>query len=298
MKYLITGGSGLLGADLVEELLRKKEEVHYTYLNNDMKISGAHSYKLDILEMEKTAELIKKLEPDVVIHTATIPSVDICEKDKELAYKINTLSTKKIAEVTKTIGAKLVYLSTTFVFPNSDSKFSEDDIPAPISFYGVTKLGGELATALSPNHLIIRTDQIYGWIKKGQKKTFVVNVLDNIENKKKVEVCSDWYNSPTYVKDLTTTIVSLLAKEKKGVYHVVGSTHLNRLEWGRKIAEVFGVDPNLIVGIDSSKINVPAKRPNCKIANDKAQQESGITLRTIEDGLLEMKKNRDNAQKN
>ncbi|MDO8554729.1 MAG: SDR family oxidoreductase [Candidatus Micrarchaeota archaeon] len=298
MRYLITGGSGLLGADLVEELLQRKEEVHYTYLNNEMKINGAHPYKLDILETKKLAELIKQIKPNVVIHTATIPSVDVCEKDKELAYKINTLATKKIAEVTKAIGAKLVYISTTFVFPNSTTKFSEEDIPAPINYYGVTKLGGELATAINPNHLIIRTDQIYGWIKSGQKKTYVVTVLEKIENDEKVEIFMNWYNSPTYVKDLSATIIGLLAKEKKGIYHVVGSTYLNRLEWGRKIAEIFGIDPNLVVGIDSSKKDIPATRTNCKIANDKAQKESGVTLKTIEDGLLEMKKIRDAAQKN
>lgn len=287
MKYLVLGGSGLVGHQLVLEL-GEGNDVHLTY-HSFVPSQNAFAHKLELQDHHKAAELVKSIRPDVVIHTVANPSVDWHERERTAAYNLNVLATAVVAGATKEIGAKMVYLSTAFVFPDIKKVFSEDDIPAPISFYGVTKLGGELAASKNPDHLIIRTDQIYGWTLPSQKKSFVVGTLEKLERGEKVEVCRDWFNVPTYVKDLSAAILSLIKKDSRGVYHIVGSSFVDRYSWAIKIAEVFGKDKSLVSGINSEKLNLPAKRPNVHLSNTKVINELGMKLMTVEEGLEDMK---------
>lgn len=288
MRFLILGGSGLLGRELVERLCGKGE-ISYTYYNNAAPVEGAKGYRLDLADGAAIGRVMDGAMPDVVLHTVAPPSVDWHEKERALAYATNVLGTRLIAEKAKKVGAKLVYISTAFVFPDIHGKvFAEEDIPAPINFYGVTKHGAEIAAATNPNHLIIRTDQIFGWARLGQKKSFVVGTLEKLEKGQPVEVCRDWLNSPTYVKDLGECISALVEKDKRGIFHVVGNTFTDRVSWARKIAEVFGKDPGLVKGIESSSLNLPARRPNAQVSNMKVQGELGVGLRTLDEALKEM----------
>jgi dTDP-4-dehydrorhamnose reductase len=289
MKVLILGGSGLLGCELASSLA-KKDEVTFTYFSNPVQIAGAKGYKLDLKDFDSVDRLIDGIAPDAVIHAVAPPSVDWHENERKAAYETNVLGTKAIAKKTKMMGAKLVYISSTFVFPDTGETFTEEDIPAPINFYGVTKFGAELAAAMNPDHIIVRTDQIYGWAHPGQKKSFVVGTLEKLERGQKVEVCKDWLNSPTYVKDLSKAISSLLAKDKRGIYHVVGNSFIDRVSWAKKIAIAFGKDPSLVIGIDSTTLKLPARRPNAKVSNEKVQEELGIRFMGVDEGLEDMKK--------
>lgn len=285
MRYLIIGGSGLLGFELVKRLARNNE-VAFTYLNNNnLNTRGSESYKIDLGDSGAIINLVNQLKPSVVIHCASNPSVDWFEKDKESAYKLTISTTKNLAQLTSKIHSKLIYISSAFVFPSINQIFTEADIPAPINFYGCCKLGGELASQLNKNHLIIRTDQIYGWGVKGQKKSFVEGTLEKLEKGERVEVCEDWFNSPTYVEDLAEAVIKLNSLDKKGIYHVVGSDFLNRYEWAKKIAHVFGKDGSLIAPISSKKLNLPAIRPNAHVSNQKISIETGIHLMGVEEGL-------------
>ncbi|MEW6036207.1 MAG: SDR family oxidoreductase [Candidatus Micrarchaeota archaeon] len=287
MKILVLGGSGLLGRELVSSLA-PSNEVTYTYFNNPGQVPGAKGYALDLADLAATERLMDGIAPEVVLHTVAPPSVDWHEREHAAAYATNVLGTRAIAEKAKKMGAKLVYISTTFVFPDAGRTFTEEDIPAPINFYGVTKWGAELAAAINPNHAIIRTDQIYGWSLPGQKKSFVVSTLEKLEKGQKAEVCSDWLNSPTYVKDLSLAVKGIMEKDKRGIYHVVGNSFLDRVSWARKIAAAFGKDPSLVVGIESSGLKLPARRPNARVSNEKAKEELGLRLRTVDEGLEDM----------
>jgi len=291
MRSLVLGGSGLLGRHLVLDLMHSGE-VSFTYFTNPHPIPGAQGHKLDLKDEKGLEGLIDEADPDIIFHAVAPPSVDWHEKERAAAYQINVSSTSIIAERSRDMGAKLVYVSTAFVFPDLEKIFNEDDIPAPINFYGATKLGGELASKQNPDHLIIRTDQIYGWSLPGQKKSFVVNTLDKLMRKEKVEVCRDWLNSPTYVKDLSEAILALTDQKKRGIYHVVGSSFLDRVSWATKIAVAFGQDASLIKGIDSSSMNLSARRPNARISSEKVGREEGISLKTVEEGIEAMRRDR------
>jgi dTDP-4-dehydrorhamnose reductase len=291
MRYLVLGGSGLIGYTIIKRLVGS-HEVIFSFYNNKLDVPGATAYKLDFRNFEALRKLVRTADADVVIHAVAPPSTDLHERDKQLAYEVNVAGTKVVAEETTDHDTKLVYISTAFVFPSSTQNFDEAAIPAPINYYGVSKLGGELATAYNPNHIIVRTDQIYGWTLSWQK-SFVVSTLNKLERQEPVEVCEDWYNSPTYVNDLAATILKLVELDKRGIYHVVGSSYLNRVEWGKKIAHMFGKKPELIVGINSETLNLPAERPRCKLVNKKVQLETGIKLKTVDEGLASMKHERE-----
>lgn len=292
MKYLVLGGSGLLGNEIVRSLVGENE-VTFTYLNNLLPVRDAKPYQLDLTDAAAIGRLIEGISPDIVIHTVAPPSVDWHEREHAAAYLTNVIGTKAVAEKSHALGAKLIYISTAFVFPDIAKAFTEEDIPAPINFYGAAKLGAEQAAHTNPDHLIIRTDQIYGWSRPGQKKSFVVGTLEKLENGQKVEVCRDWLNSPTYVKDLSSVILALAEKDRHGIYHAVGGSFLDRVSWAVKIAEAFGKDSSLVAGIDSAILKLPARRPNARISNDKIQRETGIRMKSVEDGLEAMKGDRE-----
>lgn len=288
MRYLVLGGSGLLGHRLVSSL-SGNGTVSFTYLNNPLKVAGAQGLRLDLAEPEAVAKTLQGASPDAIIHAIAPPSVDWHERERAAAYKVNVEATRQIAEYAKSSGAKLAYVSSSFVFPDTGKTFSEGDIPAPINFYGAVKHGAEIAAALAPAHVIVRTDQIYGWALPGQKKSFVAGTLEKLGRKEKVEVCRDWLNAPTYVGDLADVILRLLEKGLPGAYHVTGSSFLNRHEWGMKIARAFGMDPSLVTPIDSATLNLPARRPNVRLSTERVQQVLGMRLKSVDEGLEAMK---------
>jgi dTDP-4-dehydrorhamnose reductase len=289
MRYFVVGGSGLIGSELVRSLAQNNE-VSFSYNKNPIHVENCNSYEINLGRPSDVLEILERLRPEILVHAAAPPSVDWHEKERKEAYDISVLTTKAIAEKCRALGVLMIYVSTAFVFPGFDRVFTEEDIPAPVNFYGVTKLGAELATRANPNHLIVRTDQIYGWTLPGQRKSFVVNVLEKLSRGEEVEVCEDWYNSPTYVKDLSDTIIRLVGSDKRGVYHVVGDTFLNRVEWAKYIAKAFGRDPSLVVAIRSETLSLPARRPNARISNKRIREELGVKMKTVEEGLEDMRK--------
>jgi dTDP-4-dehydrorhamnose reductase len=291
MRALIFGGSGGVGSKISELMIKNNIDTFYTYFSNPLTIEGAKAYKCDITDRETVLNLFKKIKPDLVIHTIAIPSVDECEVNKNLALRINVEGTRNIVDGCKGVNGKIVLISTSHIFDGKKKIYNEKDEPNPINYYGITKLEGENIVLNSGlNFLIIRTDQLYGWIKKGQKGNTVVRILSNLNSGKVTEEIIDWYNSPTLTDNCTDVIFSLLERNKNGVYHVVGSDFINRYEWGLKITEIFNKDKNLIRPINSSKLNLPAKRPNARLDNKKAEKDSGIKLMNVEDGLIYMKR--------
>lgn len=291
MRYLVIGGSGILGSALVR-LLSVSGDVAYTYNRNSMAIGQARSFRLDLTDTSTVARLVRDVSPQAVFHTAANTNVDWHEREKDMAYKINVAATEAIARETAAIGAKLVYFSTAFVFPGGRRAFSEEDAPAPINHYGLMKKLGEDAARKNPDHLILRPDQIYGWPLESQKQTFVSSVLGRLERGEKAEVCEDWYNCPTYAEDLASASCMLVRMGKSGTYNAVGSTFLNRYEWALKIAAVFGMDRSLVVPIDSSRLNLPAKRPNVRLSNAKLLRDTGVEMKGVDEGLAAMRSSR------
>lgn len=288
MRYLIIGGTGVIGNKIVQHLLLKKEDVMFTFLNNRQIFEN--SYLLDIQDSVKTKNLIKKIKPDIVIHCAAISNIDLCETNKELAESINVLGTKNIVEGCLEVNAKIIYVSTSFVF-DGKRKYTENDSATPSTFYGQTKLKGEqIIQESNLPYLILRTDQPYCWIEKWQHTNSVIRVINSLKNNKKFFEIEDWFNVPTYVPDFVNATMKLIESKKEGIFHVSGTDFINRYEWAKITSKIFQLNSNLIESVNSSVLNLPTKRVDGNLNNDKLFQEIGMRMMGIEEGLKEMLK--------
>ena len=176
-------------------------------------------------------------------------------------------------------------------------KFTENDECNPSTYYGYTKSVGEKIIIESGlDYKIIRIDQPYGWKESWQEDNSVTRMLSNFK-KGLVKEITDWYNNPTYLKDIVYGVNKLMEIRKSGIYHIVGPDFISRFEWSKIVAEVFSEDPKKIEPIHSSQLDLPAKRARINLSNDKIT-ETGIKMKGVKeamtDMLLEKQTNSDN----
>ena len=286
MKYLIIGGTGVIGYKILQHIRKEDSSVKFTFLNNKEILKNSHF--LNIENLIETKNLIKKISPDIVIHCSALSNIDFCENNKKKAESINVLGTKNIVEGCKESNSKIVYISTSFVF-DGKKKYSENDNTSPSTFYGFTKFKGEeIIKDSNIPFLILRTDQPYSWIEQWQHTNSVIRVIDSLKKKKIFYEVNDWYNVPTYVPDFVNATMKLIKLKKEGVFHVSGSDFLNRYDWAILTAKIFQLNPDLIKAINSSSLNLSAKRVNGNLSNEKLFRETGIKMRGIKEGLMEM----------
>lgn len=294
MKILVLGGSGVIGYKIIKHLIENKNDVEYTYFQNRITLHKRHY--LDITKKEKTVELIQKVNPDVVIHTIAVTNVDLCEVNTSFADSININGTNHVIEGCKITNSKLVYVSTPFVFDGKRKQYSENDPTSPSTYYGVTKNEGEkIVKSSGLKYLILRTDQPYCWIEAWQHTNSVIRVLQTLRSGNILKEITDWYNRPTYVPNFVTATNELLKMKESGIFHVVGSDFINRYECSKKTAGIFGLDKNLIKPSTSDTLNLPAKRVNVNLNNEKLFEKTGIKMLGIEKGLTAMLKTKNSS---
>ena len=223
MRVLITGVKGQLGYDCVREL---KERGF-----ND--IIAIDKEELDITDKEKVHSFILNCKPDVIMHNAAWTSVDKAEECPELVKQINVDGVKYIAESAEEVGAKMVYISTDYVFPGSGDKFYEvDDKTAPTSVYGQTKLDGEYAAKVCSKLFIVRISWVFG----ANGNNFVKTMLKLGESHKELSIVCDQIGSPTYTHDLAKLLCDMIETEKFGIYH---ATNEGVCSWAEFAQEIF-----------------------------------------------------------
>lgn len=256
MKVLITGSSGTLGMKLKKVLKENDHDVYATF--HQSPIEKEKSFQLDVILAEDVDRVLKKVSPDVVVHTAAYTNVDGCEKDRDTAFAVNAQGTRNLADSAEKMGAKFVYVSTDYVFDGEKGFYKENDAANPINYYGTTKLGGEEAVKkICSEFIIARTSVIYG----ANKKNFVTWVVDALEKGKHINIVTDQHVSPTLNTDLAEQLVALIEKDTKGVFHTAGGERISRYDFVNVIADLFGLDKNLINPVRMADINWIARRP-------------------------------------
>ena len=249
---------------------------------------GERDLTVDITQKEPVKESIVSGAPDVVVHTAAETDVDRCERDRDLARRINVDGTANIADACSRVGAKLILISTDYVFDGNKGNYSETDEPNPISFYGVTKLEAERITSLSSsNSLIIRTSVLYGW--HPTKLNFVTWILKGLRERQILKVVNDHINSPTLANNLADAIRKAIQLDSRGMLHIAGNQRISRFDFARRIAKRFDLDENLLLPVQMSDLNWLARRPRDSSLNvGKAEKELSIELLEVDRGLEEM----------
>ncbi|MEK4176609.1 dTDP-4-dehydrorhamnose reductase [Aeribacillus sp. FSL K6-1305] len=228
MKVLVTGAKGQLGTDLVLLLSDRGYEVY-----------GYGREELDITNFDQVKRVIREIHPDVVIHTAAYTKVDLAESEPDQAFLINSYGTRNVAVVSEAVGAKLVYISTDYVFDGTaTTPYNEFASTNPLSVYGKSKLAGEqFVRDLHSKFFIVRTSWVYG--KHGNN--FVKTMLKLAQERDELMVVHDQIGCPTYTVDLANCVLELIQTEKYGVYHVSNSGHCSWYEFAKAIFEEAGI---------------------------------------------------------
>jgi len=289
MKILVTGGEGLLGTRLCK-ILSKKYDVISADINIIEERRNYKVIKLDITNKKEVEKNLTELMPDLVVHAAALTDVDFCELNHEKADRINVDGTVNIIESCKKINAKIIFISSEFVFDGRNGPYDEDAIPNPISYYGKTKKEAEDIVINSKlNYLLIRTTVLYG--KHKNKLSFVSWVVQQLKQGNQINIVTDQYTTPIWAPDLANAIAFLIDKDyfKNEIVHAVSPKVISRYEFTRKIAEVFNLNKDLIIPITSEKLKNPAPRP--KKAGLKTKKIMGLGFKplTIEESLKRIK---------
>lgn len=285
-KLLITGADGLLGKWTVA----LAENNHAVTPTDVTALQHPNAVKTDITDVEAVHQLFLKVKPDVVIHTASETNVDRCETERDRAWKINVGGTRNIAGACRDAGAKLVYISTDYVFDGEKSLNSEDDTPNPLDFYGLTKLEGERQVMhLCRNAVVLRTSVLYG--RHPTKQDFATWVITKLKQNQEITVVDDHFNTPTLAENLGHMILEVAAQDLQGVFHTSGCERISRYDFARKIAGAFGLDVALIKPIKMSDLKAwIAKRPRDSSLNTtKVQQVLSVKPLSINEGLSKLK---------
>ncbi|MFC0414198.1 dTDP-4-dehydrorhamnose reductase [Cytobacillus solani] len=246
-KVLITGGTGQLGSDIGELLLKQRYQV-YSFSKKE----------LDVSNYEQVEKTINEIKPDIVIHSAAYTKVDLAEDNQDTAYLVNAIGTRNIAIACEDIQAKLVYISTDYVFDgNKQGRYNEFDPPTPINVYGSSKLAGEhMVKDFHSQYFIVRTSWLYG--ENGNN--FVKTMLNLAENGRQINVVNDQSGSPTWTVDVAIKVSELIKTKLYGIYHVTNSSECTWFEFASKIFELAQKRVEL-VPISSEEFVQKANRP-------------------------------------
>ncbi len=247
MRTLIVGARGMLGSMLVKVL-------------EDWQPIGWDKEELDITDADQVREVLKELQPKVVINAAAYTDVDGAETNRDLAFSVNEGGVKNLAEVAKEIDALLVHYSTDYVFPGDKAGgYTESDSPGPaINVYGESKLAGERALiGIKPKFILQRSAWLYG----PNGKNFVQTMLDLAKKTPSLSVVSDQHGSPTYTKDVAIATKTLIEENyPSGIYHTVNSGQATWFDFAQKIFEYSDQTAD-VKPTTSAEFPRPAKRP-------------------------------------
>jgi len=273
MKILITGYKGMLGLDLVDIL--ENENQHELVLTD--------IGELDITNLEEVKKMFNQEKPELIINVAAYTDVDGCETNRELAYSVNSIGPKNLAIASNENGAKLLHISTDYVFPGNNTKpYTEDDKTDPQSYYGLTKLEAEkFIKENMKNYFIVRTAWLYGI----NGKNFVKTMLNLAKNNSEITVVNDQRGSPTFTVDLAHAICELIKTDKYGVYHVTNSDECTWYDFAKNIFELANMDVT-VKPVNTEEYPTPAKRPKYSVLSHKKWNSSGFKpLRTYKNAL-------------
>ena len=280
MKVLITGANGQLGTDLCKVL-------------KDVEASPLSHSDIEIADMNSVNSAFNRCQPEVVINTAAYVRVDDCESEPNKAFLVNAIGARNVAVATQRFGAKLVHISTDYVFGGEDKPgtnlYTEFDTPSPLNLYGKSKLAGEnLVQHLCSRHFIIRTSGLFGSAgASGKGGNFVETILKLARQQEELKVVNDQIFSPTYTRDLARKIAQLIVTEYYGIFHITNKGKCSWYEFAREILTLAKLETHLIP-ITSEERLTAAKRSPFSVLDNYQLRLLGIDdMRTWQEALKE-----------
>lgn len=289
-RVLVTGGTGLLGKALLESA-PPGWTVHATFHRQPPPPEWRGRFlPLELQQEASIARLFQEARPEVVIHAASVGSVDEAERQPEQVQRINLHGTQRIAEACLRDGARLIFISSNAVFDGKNPPYSEKAPVCPINRYGAMKAEAERwlqGTGLSL--LVVRPILIYGWPSPGGRENAVTRWVAALERGRRVRVAKDIVSTPLWAGSCAGAIWSALRKELSGILHVAGPDRVSLDEFARETARVFGFDPGWVEPVLNQELGLAAPRPpDTSFDIQRMRSELGVEPLGIREGLAQM----------
>jgi dTDP-4-dehydrorhamnose reductase len=289
MRILVTGSNGLLGQKLTR-LLQQDESVQLIATargKSALVITRGEYHSLDIADRDQVERVLRLTKPEVVINTAAMTQVDDCETQREACWNANVTAVENLVDYCTEWHIHLVHVSTDFIFDGSSGPLDEDAMPAPVNYYGESKLAAEEVIRNSAaSWAILRTVLVFGITEDMSRSNIVLWVKKSLEQKKTIHVVNDQWRTPTLAEDLAQGCYLAAKKRAKGIYNISGKDFLSPYDIAIKTAEFFKLDKSLIKATDSARFVQPARRPlTTGFIIDKARRELGYEPHSFEEGL-------------
>ena len=291
MHIVVTGANGLLGQTLINSLVTDGNHKVSATSSGDNRNPNTKGYTYKSVDLANAASLkdyLLNTKPDVVIHAGAMTQVDHCEQQPEVSKAINYHATCTIANACVEIGAKLVFLSTDFVFDGQAGPYTEEDAAKPLSIYAMHKWQAEqyLLQCENLQYAIARTQLVYGYVPGMQRSNLVLWVLHSLQQNKKINVVNDQFRTPTLVNDLADACLLLCNATHTGIWHISGNDMVSMYDMAIMVANTAGLDSSLINPCDSATLGQPAPRPPKTGFNiTKAQKKLHFTPKKLSTGI-------------
>lgn len=275
MRICVIGSKGQLGTDLI----RKFEDKH--------EIIGLTHREIEVTDFSSCLALKEHQPLDVVINTAAFHKTDQCEDEPVKTFSINSIGAKNVASVSQEIGAITIFVSTDYVFDGTKTEpYTEDDVPNPINTYGISKLAGELFTKQNPRHYILRVASLFGSAgASGKGGNFIETMIAKAKKNEPISVVDDMTMSPTYTRDVASTIKKMLELELPfGTYHLTNIGYCTWYQFAEEIFSQLDVTPTL-TPIKTNQLAMKARRPMFSALKSARLLNHGIQMRGWKEAL-------------
>ena len=291
MKILITGSNGLLGQKLAALLLLQPNVEVLATSRGGNKLADLHPalrfVALDVTDAAQVQALLAHERPTHVVHTAAMTNVDECELNQDDCWEQNVTAVQHFVAACAEHNIHLTHLSTDFIFSGESGPLTEEAVPAPVNFYGASKLAAEqLVQASTGPWAIARTVLVYGVAHRYGRTNLVLWVRDALRAGQPIRVVSDQWRTPTLAEDLAQGCWLLARQAAQGIYHLSSDELLTPYDVALRVADYFGLDAGLIEKVDASTFSQPARRPaRTGFLIGKARRELGYRPHTLAEGL-------------
>lgn len=288
-RVLITGASGLVGTKLVEAAGQYGGDFLLTS-RNKIDNQAFSWFPFDFSHTDQIHSFLSGLQPEVIIHTAAVTSVDYATDHAGETELINVAAVESIARWCRISHCRFVHFSTDFVFDGKHGMYSETDLPSPISIYGESKWKSEqLVQSLLDDYVIIRTVLVYGYAHSLPRLNFPLWIISRLSEGLQTSVTADQFRTPTLAEDLAKATLNLAFGNHTGIYHIAGPEYMSVFDFAIKTAEVFSLDVSLLTPVATHVMNQTGPRP-LKTGFDikKAKHDIGFTPRGVKGGLEQL----------
>jgi len=290
MKILITGSNGLLGQKLLHKLRQDSSVQLIATSKGENRVSekGGYTYfDLDITNNDTVAKGIASEKPDVVINTAAMTNVDLCEDEKQACDALNVDAVKYLADACAKIDAHLIQISTDFIFDGEDGPYAEEDEPNPLSYYGLSKLKSEqLLQAHSVKWTVLRAIIVFGIGENLSKGNIVLWAKGALEKAEPLNIIDDQFRAPTLAEDLADICILAAKKKALGIFNASGKNIMSIYEIVERIAKHYGNSTDNLNKISTVTLKQKAERPpKTGFILDKSRKELGYNPHSFEECL-------------